>query len=130
MEKLTYGDTTSLENFLRSLEPELLVCLVDDYKFLGTTTAETDEIIKEIICSELSIHDIDNIEDKWRHDFMKSVYNEIKIRYEAIATSEKHSSLIGYCDMKFAVKDHMLLEEINEDHGRIYTCDKYDDYDI
>jgi hypothetical protein len=143
----TFGDTSSLNNFLKSLEPELLIDILDDAD--KGKYAEIDSLIIEIVSEELDynsesprfseserflegeengINPPKSVLRKWRKDFKSSIMNEIKIRYGAIATNERHSTIVGFVPLKYTILDDELLEEIIEDRGRLYSM--LDDGDL
>ena len=119
----TFGDTSSLNDFLKSLEPELLIDILDDAD-KGKYT-EIDSLVIEIVTSELELSNpispTKQVLRKWRKDFKSSIMNEIKIRYGAIATNERHSTIVGFVPLKYTILDTDLLEEIIEDRGRLYS---------
>lgn len=119
----TFGDTSSLNDFLKSLEPELLIDILDDAD-KGKYT-EIDSLVIEIVTSELELSNpispTKQVLRKWRKDFKSSIMNEIKIRYGAIATNERHSTIVGFVPLKYTILDADLLEEIIEDRGRLYS---------
>lgn len=119
----TFGDTSSLNDFLKSLEPELLIDILDDAD-KGKYT-EIDSLVIEIVTSELELSNpispTKQVLRKWRKDFKSSIMNEIKIRYGAIATNERHSTIVGFVSLKYTILDADLLEEIIEDRGRLYS---------
>ena len=126
----TFGDTSSLNDFLKSLEPELLIDILDDAD-KGKYT-EIDSLVIEIVTSELELSNpispTKQVLRKWRKDFKSSIMNEIKIRYGAIATNERHSTIVGFVPLKYTILDADLLEEIIEDRGRLYSM--LDDGDL
>ena len=119
----TFGDTSSLNDFLKSLEPELLIDILDDAD-KGKYT-EIDSLVIEIVTSELELSNpispTKQVLRKWRKDFKSSIMNEIKIRYGAIATNERHSTIVGFVPLKYTILDADLLGEIIEDRGRLYS---------
>lgn len=121
LETTGFGDTSSLDAFLRQLFTDILVILLDD--FAAKYYTDIDDIIVNIVCSELDAPEILKTEKQmeiWRQCFYKSVMNELRIRYGAIGTAEKHSNIIGYKEMQYAVKDEEKLKELDEDYGRIF----------
>lgn len=119
----TFGDTSSLNDFLKSLEPELLIDILDDAD--KGKYDDIDSLVIEIVTSELELSNpispTKQVLRKWRKDFKSSIMNEIKIRYGAIATNERHSTIVGFVPLKYTILDTDLLEEIIEDRGRLYS---------
>ncbi len=119
----TFGDTSSLNDFLKSLEPELLIDILDDAD--KGKYNDIDSLVIEIVTSELELSNpispTKQVLRKWRKDFKSSIMNEIKIRYGAIATNERHSTIVGFVPLKYTILDADLLEEIIEDRGRLYS---------